>query len=65
MRGLTGKFSYPFILSGSLFRYLAMLSHNISRGHYLPYNTYCLALAFIKVTIHIRPLRFFHDLAKI
>ncbi len=45
--------------------YLAMLSHNINRGHYLPCNTYCLVLACIKATIHIRPLRFCHDLANI
>ncbi len=45
--------------------YLAKLSHNISRGHYLPCNTYCLVLACIKATIHIRPLRFCHDLANI
>ena len=38
---------------------------NISRGHYLPCNTYCLVLACIKATIHIRPLRFCHDLANI
>ncbi len=45
--------------------YLTTLSHNISRGHYLPCNTYCLVLACIKATIHIRPLRFCHDLANI
>ena len=45
--------------------YLAMLSHNISRGHYLPCNTYCLVLACIKATIHIKPLRFCHDLSNI
>jgi hypothetical protein len=45
--------------------YLMKLSHNISRGHYLTCNTYCLVLACIKATIHIRPLRFCHDLANI
>jgi hypothetical protein len=45
--------------------YLVTLSHNISRGHYLPCNTYCLVLACIKATIHFRPLNFCHDLANI
>jgi hypothetical protein len=45
--------------------YLMTLSHNISRGHYLHCNTYCLVLACIKATIRNRPLRFFHDLANI
>jgi hypothetical protein len=45
--------------------YLMTLSHNISRGHYLPCNSYCLVLACIKATVHIRPLRFCHDLANI
>ena len=45
--------------------YPASLPHNISRGHYLPCNTYCLVLACIKATIHVRPLRFCHDLANI
>jgi hypothetical protein len=36
--------------------YLATLSHNIGSGHYLPCNTYCLLLACIKATIHIRSL---------
>ena len=38
--------------------YLAKFSYNISRGHYLPCNTYCLVLACIKAIFHIRPLRF-------
>ena len=45
--------------------YPASLPHNISRGHYLPCTTYCLVLACIKAIIHIRPLRFCHDLANI
>jgi hypothetical protein len=44
---------------------LIFLTIYFSRSHYLPCNTYCLGLACIKATIHIRPLRFFHDLANI
>jgi hypothetical protein len=47
----------PFILVRVTI-YLAKFSYNISRGHYLPCNTYCLFLACIKAIFHIRPLRF-------
>ena len=47
----------PLILVGVTI-YLAKFSHNISRGHYLPCNIYCLVLACIKAIFHIRPLRF-------
>jgi hypothetical protein len=54
----------PLILVGVTI-YLAKFSQNISRGHYLPCNTYCLVLACIKAIFYIRPLRFCHDLANI
>jgi hypothetical protein len=38
--------------------YLMKFSYNISRGHYLPCNIYCLVLACIKAIFYIRPLRF-------
>ncbi len=63
-RKSNSQYYRPLILVGVTI-YLAKFSHNISRGHYLPCNIYCLVLACIKAIFDIRPLRFCHDLANI
>ncbi len=45
--------------------YPAVLSHNISRGHYFSCKNYCLMLAWIRAVFHMRLFNFCHDASSI